>query len=271
MDKTQKTSIRLSIVVILLAALASLGGILWNNIYQDNDSINRLWLANDIITLFFSIPLMTIAVILTIKGSLKAKFIWLGTLWYMIYNYIFYVYGAAFNKFFLLHISIFILSVYAFILGTITMDFQYLKDKVANSTTIPFKKISIYLLFFGLFIGGMWVTMSLNYVFTGNVPEGITNTGHSSAVVFSTDLFLLVSPLLVGGFLLWRKSVWGYAITSILMIKCILYPMVLALGGFLSYLESKVYDQMTPGYLMLEVGCFICLWYLMKALKTSNK
>ena len=271
MNKTQKISINLSVFIILLSTIASIGGIFWDGLYQDNDFINRVWLGNDIITLLFVIPLMITSLVLTTKGCFKAKIIWLGTLWYMIYNYLLYSYGAAFNKFFLLHIFIFIFSVYAFILGLSSLNMVWLKAKITSNLKIPFKKISIYLMFFGLFIGGMWIAMSVNYVFSGDIPDGITQTGHSSAVVFATDLAFLVSLLIVGGFLLWRKNVWGYVISSILMMKCFLYPLVLALGGLLAYQETRQYDPLTPGYIILGIGCFICLWYLLNGLKTSGQ
>lgn len=271
MNKTQKTAINLSLLIIVLSIIAAIGGIYWDNLYQDNDFVNKIWLGNDIITLVFAIPLMMVSLILTVKGFFKARIIWLGSLWYMIYTYLFYSYGASFNKFFLLHISIFIFSAYAFILGISTFNIGWLKATLSDNVKIPFKRISFYLLFFGLFIGGMWVAMSLNYIFTGNIPDGIIQTGHSTAIVFATDLAFLVSLLIVGAYLLWYKNVFGYLISSILMIKCILYPLVLALGGFLAYQETKQYDPLTPGYIFLGLGCFICLWYLLRGIETSKQ
>lgn len=270
MKKRQKTAIILTFIIIFLASIASLGGILNEELYQDNDFINRVWVGNDIITLLLAIPVMLISVILTINNSLKAKFIWIGSIWYMVYNYIFYMYGASFNKFFLLHVFLFIISVYAFILGLLSLDIEKLKLKLQKNTQIPFKRISAYMIFFGLFIGGMWIAMSLRYVFTNNVPEGITQTGHSTGVVFATDLSFVVSTLIVGAVLLWKKNVWGYIISSMLMVKCLLYPLVLVVGGLLAYQETGKYDSMTPGYVVLGLGCFICLWYLLKGLKTSE-
>lgn len=267
MINIQKTTIILSVIIIILSTIASIGGIFLDGLYQDNDFINRVWLGNDIITLVLAIPLMVIALIHTVKGSFKAQFIWLGTLWYMIYNYLFYSFGAAFNKFFLLHIFIFIFSSYAFILALTSLNLVWLKSKLIDNVKIPFKRISAYLLLFGVFIGGMWIAMSINYVFSEKIPAGITQSGHSSAVVFATDLAFLVSLLIVGGLLLWRKNIWGYIISCFMMIKCVLYPLVLALGGLLAYQETRQYDPLTPGYIILGIGCFICLLYLLNGIE----
>lgn len=268
MNKKKTVTTKLSILIIIFSTIASFGGIFWEGIYQDNDFVNRIWLGNDIITLLFAIPLLVISLIFTVKGSLKSKIIWLGTLWYMIYNYMFYIYGASFNKFFLIHVTILILSIYAFILGIFSIDIRSIQDDLNNNTRIPFKRIAVYLLFFGTFIGGMWIAMSLNYVFTGNIPEGISQTGHATAIVFATDLTFMVSLLIVGAVLLWSKNAWGYIISSFLMIKGLLYPLVLALGGLLAYQETKLYDPLTPGYIVLGIGCFVSLWYLLRGLES---
>lgn len=269
MKITQKTSIDLSVVVLILSTIAAAGGIFLENLYQDNEFINRIWLGNDIVTLVIAVPVLLVSLILSSKGSEKAGFIWLGSLWYMIYNYLFYSFGASFNSFFLLHIFIFILSAYAFILGLASLDLQKIEKEIRIIRRIPFKRISVYLLFFGLFIGGMWIVISVGFIFSGIVPEGIVQTGHSAAIVFAIDLAFLVSPLLVGGYLLWHRNIWGYIISCFMMIKCILYPFVLALGGLLAYTETGIYDPLTPAYLLLGAGCFICLLYLLFSRKNN--
>jgi len=61
MKKTlYKTPIRLSIILIVLSAIASFGGIFVNDIYRDNELIKAVWLGNDIVTLFIVIPIFLI-------------------------------------------------------------------------------------------------------------------------------------------------------------------------------------------------------------------
>ena len=77
MNKIEKISTYLTVIVIILSTIASIGGIFIDNLYQDNDFVNSAWLGNDIITLLLTIPLMIISLSLKIKGSFKANFIWL--------------------------------------------------------------------------------------------------------------------------------------------------------------------------------------------------
>jgi len=268
MKNIYKIPIILSIIVIVLAVIASFGGIVANNIYRDNEMVKAVWLGNDIVTLFIVIPVMIGALFFTLRHSLKAQLIWMGTLWYMVYNYIFYMYGTAFNKFFLLYVLIFTLSIYALILALMKIDLKSLKQKM--SSKIPVKWISSYMLFFAIMIGGLWIAQSLSFVFTDVVPVGITQTGHLSGVVFATDLSLLVSPLIVGAVLLLKREVWGYIISIISLTKCLFYPFVLVIGGMIAYQRTGTWDSLTPLYILLWVGSLLSYIYLLKGIKVKE-
>ena len=268
MKNIYKIPIILSIIVIVLAVIASFGGIVANNIYRDNEMVKAVWLGNDIVTLFIVIPVMVGALFFTLRHSLKAQLIWMGMLWYMVYNYIFYMYGTAFNKFFLLYVLIFTLSIYALILALMKIDLKSLKQKM--SSKIPVKWISSYMLFFAIMIGGLWIAQSLSFVFTDVVPVGITQTGHPSGVVFATDLSLLVSPLIVGAVLLLKREVWGYIISIISLTKCLFYPFVLVIGGMIAYQRTGTWDSLTPLYILLWVGSLLSYIYLLKGIKVKE-
>ena len=69
MKTVYKIPVILSITVIVLAIIASLGGILANNIYRDNEIIKAVWLGNDIVTLFIVIPIMIGALFFSLHNS----------------------------------------------------------------------------------------------------------------------------------------------------------------------------------------------------------
>lgn len=264
----EKKSLILTVLIVTLASIASLTGIIYTDIYRDNEFVNQVWLGNDIVTIGLGIPLLIISLILR-KSRIKFRFVWIGCLWYMIYNYIFYIYGATFNKLFLVHTAIVILSIYAFIILLISLDYKYLRNFLKENTSIPFRRVSLYLMLFGISIGSLWIIMSFQFIATDVVPIGITQTGHKSGIIFATDLVFLISHLIVGAVLLWKKSVWGFIISSTLCVKGCLYPVVLALGGYLAYRKTGIYDPLTPGYIIFGLGCFICLLLLLKDIKTK--
>lgn len=259
-----KLPIILSIAVIFFSGIASVGGIFFNELYRDNDLVKSVWLGNDIVTLFFVLPIMIGALIFSFRNSLKAHLIWMGTIWYMVYNYTFYMYGAAFNKFFLLYVIIFTLSACSLISLLIKFDIQALANKI--SSKVPVKWISGFMLFFAIFISALWIIQSLAFVFTNEVPVSITQTGHPTGVVFATDLSLLVSTLIIGAILLRKRNVWGYLISIISMTKCVFYPFVLVIGGTISYKNTGIWDSLMPAYILLWIGCLFAFGYLISGI-----
>ncbi|MFN2195339.1 MAG: hypothetical protein ACK2UW_04365, partial [Anaerolineales bacterium] len=96
-----KTAYLHTVLVAVLAAAASAGGILLDGLYRDNRWSASQFIGNDYVTLLVAVPLLTLGLWLAARGSGRGQLVWLGVLHYMLYNYAFYLFGAAFNAFFL--------------------------------------------------------------------------------------------------------------------------------------------------------------------------
>ena len=59
----------LSIMFVVLAAIASAGGLFLNGLYRDNAFVTAAWQANDLITLLVMVPVLSVALVLAQKGS----------------------------------------------------------------------------------------------------------------------------------------------------------------------------------------------------------
>ena len=264
-----RISILLSCIIIVLAAIASAGGFFLEDLYRDNELTKTAWFGNDIVTLFLAVPLMIGGLMFSLRGSMKAQLVWLGTLGYMIYNYIFYLYGAAFNAFFLIYVALFTLSTYALIFALIKVDVKRFYESFSTKT--PTKLIGGYLIFFAVFLGGMWIASSLSFIATGVVPEAILQTDHPTGVVFATDLALLVPALIVSAILLIKRRAWGYVLSAIVMIKSVAYSLVLMIMTLVSNMKLGVVDPYIAIWIFLSVTCMIALGLLMGNVKEQEK
>lgn len=260
-------------IVFVAAMFLSFSGVFFNDLYRDNAFIKAVWRGNDVITLMIAAPLMLLSmrkVQANPHANAKFLFVWMGCLWYMIYNYIFYIYGAAFNVFFLGYVVIIIASSLGLLHGLIAMK-QLLNSLMTKPVLqASYKGISLFLLLFGLILGGMWVAIASTFLFSGNVPVAITQTGHPTGVVFATDLIFLVAPLITLSYYLGKKNKWAILFTPIILVKCSLYPFVFIVAGLLAYLETKTYDVLTPLYLLLGLGAAIMLVKLLGRFKNEN-
>ncbi len=92
----------LSAIVIALAMIAAGGGLLIDDLYRDNPFVRAAWHGADVITLLVTVPILATAMALAARGSIAARLLWLGMLACLAYGYAYYLFGAAFNAFFLI-------------------------------------------------------------------------------------------------------------------------------------------------------------------------
>ncbi|MCU0489261.1 MAG: hypothetical protein MUE67_09950 [Anaerolineales bacterium] len=229
--KQRSAFIILSTLIAVLATIASAGGLLLEGLYRDNTFVTTTWLGNDAVTLFLAAPILVIAMVLAARGSLRAQLIWLGALDYMLYNYTFYLFGTAFNAFFLIYAVLVALSIFALIFGLVGLEVNTIRQRFSPRT--PVKWIAGYLIFVAAGLGLIYVAQSVVFIATGQVPAIVAMTEHPTNVVFALDLTLLIPWLIVGAVWLMQRRPWGYVIAGILNVKGPLYTLVLAVNSIL--------------------------------------
>jgi hypothetical protein len=259
-----KTPVRLSVAIAILAAIASAGGLFLSGLYHDNALITAAWHGNDFVTLFLALPVMVGSLVYATRGSKRAQVIWMGTLWYMVYNYMFYLFGAAFNAFFLIYVALFTMSSYALALALLKVDIRALGSRLFDR--IPVKPVSIFMLFFAILLGFMWVALSLSFVFTGVIPVAIAQTDHPTGVVFAIDLSLIVPSLILCAIALFRRQAWGFLLSTIVMIKASTYALAMIAMSVFSYLEVGILDPLILLWAVLGAGCLASCFLLLRAL-----
>jgi hypothetical protein len=226
-----KTALYLSTIIAVLATFASAGGLMLEDLYRDNALVRTTWLGNDAVTLFLAVPILVAGMVLARRGSLKAQLIWMGALDYMLYNYAFYLFGAAFNAFFLIYAALLGLSIFALIFGLVNLDVTRIRGRFSERT--PVKWIGGYFLFVALGLSVVYLMQSIGFIVTGQLPAIVTMSGHPTNVVFALDLTLLIPWLVVGAMWLIKRKPWGYVIAGILSVKGPLYTLVLGVNSVL--------------------------------------
>ncbi len=147
------------------------------------------------------------------------------------YNYAFYLFGAAFNVFFLVYAALLGLSIFALIFGLVGLDVATLIHQFSEKT--PVKWIGGYFLFVAMGLIAVYLMQSIGFIVTGQLPAIVAISGHPTNVVFALDLTLLIPWLAVGSIWLMKRQPWGYVVEGVLSIKGPLYTLVLAVNSIL--------------------------------------
>jgi len=265
-----RTVYYLSVFIIILATVASAGGLFLDGLYLDNAFITSLWGGNDLVTLVVAVPTLIIALVLSRRGSQRAQLLWLAMLNYMLYNFAFYLFGAAFNWFFLIYVTLFTLSTLAFIFGLVNIDVNQISQRFRSRT--PVKWISVYLLLVAIGLSTMYIIQSLNFISTGQLPDIVIKSGHPTSLIYALDLSLLVPIFMIGGIWLWQRKPWGYVLASISMVKGTTYTLVLtvvSLWGAITSVPGAA-DEI-PLWLVLTIIGLIGSLFLLGNMDTTPK
>lgn len=260
----------LSIIITALTAIASAGGIWMNNLYHDNAFVQLAWHANDIITLFVVVPLLITSMYLTQKGSERWFFVWTGLFGYVFYKFAFYLFGAAFNAFFLLYAALFSLSAITIILQLSNADISNTSLKFAKKT--PVKRVSIYLFFIAVILFIAEISMIIPFLTSGTIPNTLKLTGHHTSEIFALDFSIVIPVSIIAAILLWQRRSWGFIMGIIMLVKCFTYGLVLCLGTALLAFSDTYgkWDPLIAFYILLAIGGLLCCWLLLKNFRETT-
>ena len=259
----------LSAIIAILATIASVGGLFLGDLYRDNTFVNSLWGGNDLVTLVIAVPMLVAALILAIRGSHRAQLVWMAMLNYMLYNYAFYLFAAAFNWFFLIYVALFALSIYALIFGLVKIDVNRISQQFRVRT--PVKRISGYMLFVAIGLSTVYFIQSLVFITTGQLPDIVVKTGHPTSIIFALDLSLLVPVFVLGAIWLWKRRPWGYVLATMSMVKGATYTLVLTVVSlWAANIGVPGASAQIPLWLSLTIAGLVASLFLLGNLKQSN-
>lgn len=182
--------------------------------YYDTVSSAAQQQGNDVVTLFVAIPLLIVSTWMTFRGSLSGRLLLTGTLGFFLYTYLSMCMLTAFNALFLVYVSIFSLSLYAFILCMMSFDLVTLPRHFSDK--LPRGWIATLLFVIGAFLSLTWLGRVIAPLVKNTPPlldNGIT------MVIQAMDLALIVPLAILAGILLLRRNAWGYLLTSVFVLK----------------------------------------------------
>jgi hypothetical protein len=219
-----------SAIVAAASAVTSVAGLLIKDLYQDDTSWATAALrGGDLVTLVVAVPILVLAMVLASRGSSRARLVWIGALAYTIYNFAFYVFGAAFNDLFLVHVVAFSSSIFALIVTMTSLD----ASAIARGYRMraPVRAVAALLILVGVVFASLWSVFSISYAVTGRLSLGAA-TLEGMHTVFAIDLSLMVPGMALAGVLLWRGKPWGYVMGAAMSLFGAVYQLNLAAAGW---------------------------------------
>lgn len=256
----RRLSCVLASITAILMVIQSSTGILFFDLYRDSAFALQAWRINDPVTLLVAVPVLSISLVLSRRGSLRGFMLMLGSLQYAFYNYAFYLFGAALNIHFLLYAALVVLSGLAFLAGLLSLDGHALSASFSPKT--PARPVAAYMGVWAAVLGVAWVVQSLMFAFTGAVPE----IGEEPfRLIAALDLLLVVTPVAFGAVWLWKRRGWGFLIAIVMNVKGVIYAGMLLTAGLV-----WGGDELVGLWAFFVVGSTVSLVVLMVGMRRSG-
>lgn len=255
------TAVVLTVLIIVLGAVASAGGLFIPGLYRDNSYMVAQAVGQDVVTLFVAVPALCMALFYVIRGSAPATLAWLGLLGYMLYTYTTMAFGAAFNPFFLIYVALFSLSIFTLIAAISGMDAPAWPKRFDAAT--PRRTVAGFLLFCGVMVAALWLPEIIRYLVTGKLPETLVLAGIPTNFVYVMDLGLVVPLALLSGISLWRRLPRGYILAGVVLTKAATMGLALISMVLFMYLDGHGLD-VAPAVMSVIVasgGIVLMTWF----------
>lgn len=205
--------------------------------------------AQDLVTLLVGLPLLLVSAWLAGHAVLRGGLLLTGTLGYFLYTYTSLAFGAAYNPLFLVYVALFSLSLFAFVLSMMSFDLTTLPQHFSDH--LPRRSIAALLFVTGGFLLLAWLGRIAPSLFTNQPPVGL---GHATTLFIQVlDLGLIVPLALLAGWLLLRRSPWGYLLASVAVLKFLTMGLAVSAMGInmllsgveASFVELTVFFALT--------------------------
>lgn len=265
-DFLPKKALTFSLPLAALVAIASLGGLLLQEVYQMETADWRAQsTAQDLVDLFLIVPVLTIAALFAYRGERLAQPIWGGSLLYVVYTFIIYCFAVHFNRLFLVYVGSLGLSSWGLIYF---FRVQPSSQAAQRSSSQPVQRvIAIYFLVFATLFYLLWLSEVVPALWSGKPPASLAIAGLTTNPVHVLDLSLVLPGIFLTGYLLLKNHPIGHLLTPVLLVFFILMDVTIAAIFLVQYSNGAAFNL--PGVLTMAVlaisSLIALLWFLRRS------
>ena len=219
-----RSAVVLSLIVVALAAAASLATLVWGGAFPDPSPaplVNRM-LAEArgycAATLLVAIPLTLLSLRAASRGSTRGRLVWIGGIAYFVYTYLEFAVSPPFTALYLVYVAAFACATPALVMGAASIDIAALQKTFGART--PRRSVAVFSLLVAALLALAWLKDIVGRTLAGTFgwPTGTDAVGH---VVHALDLGLQVPLGIAAGVLLLRRRPAGNLVAAMMLVNAV--------------------------------------------------
>jgi hypothetical protein len=255
----------LSVVTITCAAVAATVTLLWAGAFPaptGHTAANtvlaeaRGWSA---VTLFFVLPLATGSLVRALRGSMRGRLTWIGSLAYFVYTYLEFAVSPPFTALYLVYIVAFACAIPALVMAAASIEVRPFADAFGRQR--PRRTVAAFALLFSVFLSLAWLKGIVSRTLAASFgwPEGDDAVGH---VVHALDLGLQVPLGIATAVLLLRGRPSGFLVGATFLVVAVCMGCALtAMVAWHATVAGEPVSQAVPFAFLSAVALLIAAAY----------
>ena len=209
-------ALRLSRALLIVSGIAGLVGVLAPTIFRDPPAYAGNALGTYVVILVVALPTMALAMHAAARGSLRAHFVWLGCVCYLLYAAVLASFSVRFNELFLFYVASLSLGVASLVALLRCLPADELPARL--STRLSTRAIGGYLVAIGVAFALLWLLDVLPALASGDVPRSLRGTSLPTNAVQVLDFGFTLPLCIAAGVWVMRRRPWGILLSGMLLV-----------------------------------------------------
>jgi len=209
-------ALRLSRALLIVSGIAGLVSVVAPTIFRDPPAYAGNALGTYAVILFVALPTMAFAMHAAARGSLRAHFVWLGSVCYLLYAAVLASFSVRFNELFLFYVASLSLGVASLVALLRCLPADELPARI--STRLPVRAIGGWLVAIGVAFAALWLADVIPALAGGDVPRSLHGTSLPTNAVQVLDFGFTLPLCIVAGVWLMRRRPWGVLLSGMLLV-----------------------------------------------------
>jgi hypothetical protein len=205
----------LSGALVAIAALAAGLTVAFPSLLRGAAVSNGNLRGTAVVLLVVGLPVLTVAMIGTARGSARAFVVWLGTLGYLIYQAVLLCFATPLNNLFLLYVAYLSLAVWSTVVLLRAADLNAFAARLTEA--VPARVTAAAALVLVVLNASAWLSQIVPAVFSSRPTSVLDGTGLLTNPVYVQDLAIWLPLLAAAAVACWRRQTWGLLTTAAML------------------------------------------------------
>ena len=236
----------------IVALIASSVGVFFPAVLRDPAMTAGNARGTAVVILTVAIPTLLVSLFLAARGSLRAQLVWMGALFYLLYNAVFFAFDAAFNPLFLLYIAVLSLAVWALVALLIGIDAERIRAHFVGR--VPIRTIAGYLLVTTALFALTWLRDIVPALVNNTTPASLRGTIMLTNPIQIMDFAFGFPMTVLAAIWLWQRRAWGYVLAGAFLVYLVIEVASVATDQVFGHLSDPTQSlAMVPVFVALTI------------------